>query len=307
MCHRFGSAQFCYAEFPPVVTGSSAVPMPSSTNDRVELVDIAHKRGPEPLPSSPSDSHGCKRPHTDSAPVQQGPLVTSSGSSSHKLNMLSDEESGELPAGVVNIFPTHNDQSRCCCPTQPQRTTLASCDVAQVFVSQYIAENLAYLQEREQREFLSESPTPNRASKTSSAQSTLSSFTPTSREDEIASKLVDCVSPPPGEVSEAQYFPINTGATKAAFLEKCAKSLPKQPWVTAQMRTKLVCWLFEVTMDYSISDEAFHLAISILDRVLRSGVTAAQYQAKPDCNWEADFFCVRTRELQALGWYVFTL
>jgi hypothetical protein len=278
--------------------------MPSSTNDRVELVNIARKRGPEPVLSSPNDSHGCKKPHTGTA-FQPGPVVTSSGSSSHKLNMHSDEESGKLPTGVVNIFPTHNDQSRCCCPMQPQRTTLASCDVAQVFLSQYGAENLAYLQERERREFLSESPTTNRASKTPSAQSMLSSFARTSREDEIASKLAGRVSPPPGGVSNAKFLPPSGRATKA--FENLSDYLPKQPWVTARMRATVVSWLVEVTIDLSIGDEAFHVAISILDRVLRSGVTAQQYQANPDCDWDADFFCVRIRELQALGWYVIAL
>jgi hypothetical protein len=280
--------------------------MPSfSPSARSELVNLARKRGPaEVAQTSPSVSHGSKKPDTGTA-FQQGPVVTSSRPPSHEHNMHSDEESGKLPTGVINIFPTHDDQSRCCCPTQPQRITLASCDAAQVFVSQYGADNLAYLQERERREFRTEPHTTTRASKTFSVQSMLSSFPQTSGVDGTASDAAGYVSPPPGGVSNAKFLPPSGGATKANFLEKLYDYLPKQPWVTTHMRATVVSWLVEVTIDLDISDEAFHVAISILDRVLRSGVTAEQYRANPDCNWDAGFFCVRTRELQALGWYVF--
>ena len=264
--------------------------MPSPTNDPVELVDLARKRGSERVPSSHSDLRCPKKPHTSTA-LQEWPVVTPSGSSSHELNMRTDEEAIGLPAGVVNVFPANNDQSRCCCPTQPQRTTLASCDVAQIFVSQYGADNLAYLQERERREFPSESPTSHRDSNKSSA---------TSKADENASKLAGYLSPPPGGGSEAKLLP-----PKAKFLENWADRLPEQPWVTTRMRAIVVSWLVEVTVDLNISDEAFHVAISILDKVFRSGATTEQYQTNPGYDWDADFFCVRICDLQALGWYVF--
>jgi hypothetical protein len=296
----------CYsAEFGRVVTGSSAVPMPSSTSAPAELVDLARtKRGVEPARTSPSESHGSKKRHTGTT-FQQGKVATSSGSSSCQHNMHSNEEPGKLPTGVVAIFPAYNDQSRCCCPTaQPQGITLASCDAAQVFLSQYGADNLAYLQERERREFPSEPHTTTRASKTSSAQSMLSPLARTSDEDGIASDLAGYVSPPPGGVSNAKFFPQSGGVTGDNFLEKLGDFLPKQPWVTTHMRATVVSWLVEVTIDLGISDEAFHVAVSILDRVFRSGVTAEQYRENPDCVWDAGFFCVTTRELQALGWYV---
>jgi hypothetical protein len=267
--------------------------------------ELANIRGPEHVPSSHGDSHGSKKPQTGTA-FQQWPVVTSAPSSLHKLNMHSDEESDKLPTGVVNIFPiTHNEETRCCCPTQPQRITLASCDVAQVFVSQYGADNLAYLQEREQREFPSGSHTTNLASNTSSAQPMSPLFAQTSEEDGIAGKPAGYASPPPGGFSKAKFSPPSGGVTNARFLERLGDHLPRQPWVTTHMRATVVSWLVEVTIDLSISDEAFHVAISILDRVLRSGVTAEQYRAYPWRNWDADFFCVRIRELQALGWYVF--
>jgi hypothetical protein len=218
--------------------------------------------------------------------------------------MQSTEEAIKLPTGVVNIFPTNNDQSRCCCPTQPQRTTLASCDVAQVFVSQYGADNLAYLQEKETREFPSKYPTSNRASKRSSAPSMLPSSAQTSKLDEIASNLAGYSSPPPGGLSDAKFLPPCGRGSNAKFLETLSTCLPNQPWVTTHMRATVVSWLVEVTVTLSIGEEAFHVAISILDRVFRSGVTAEQYQANPDNDWDADFFFVRIRELQALGWYV---
>ena len=294
----------CSAELRGVVAGSLAVPMSSSTNDRVGLVDNARKRGSETVQFMPSDSHCPKKPHTSTV-LQEGPVVTLSGSSSHKLYIHSNEEAIEFPPGVVNVFPPSNDQSRCCCPTQPQRATLASCDVAQVFLSQYGADNLAYLQEKERREFPSKSPTSNRASETSSAPSMLSSAPQTSKENEITNKLAGYLSPQPGELSDAKFLPQTETVASAKFLEKIKDHLPKQPWVTARMRATVVCWLVEVTVVLNISDEAFHVAISILDSVFRSGATTEQYQANPDFNWDADFFCVKICDIQALGWYVF--
>jgi len=289
-------------EFWPIVAGSSSVSMPS---DRFELVDDAPQRGLGPVRSSPSDLHCSKKPRTSSTATQEGPMVPSPGASSHKLNTGSHKKAIELPTGVVNIFPSSNDQSKCCCPTQPQRTTLASCDVAQVFVSQYGADNLAYLQERERREFPSKSPTCNRAPMTSLAPSNLSSSAQTSKEEAIDSKLAGYVSPPSGGLSDAKFLPPSWGPTSAKFLENWSDHLPKQPWVTTRMRAIIVSWLVEVTAELNISEEAFHVAITILDRVFRSGATKEQYQANLDYDWDADFFCVRTCELQALGWYVF--
>ena len=291
------------AEFWRLAARSSAVRMPPSPNDRVGIVDNARKRGTETVQSSSSNSH-CSKKHQSSTTLGEGPALVSprssspkpSGSSSCPLHMHSNEGAINLPTGVDNVFPANNDQSRCCCPTQPRRATLASCDVAQVFVSQYGADNLAYLQDRERQEFPSKFPTSNRASDTSSQ---------TSKEDEITGMPDGYISPPPGGSSDAKFWsPSGRGAT-AKFLEQLAENLPNQPWVTASMRATVVCWLVEVTVALDISEEAFHVAISILDKVFRSGATTEQYRANPDYDWDADFFCVRISEIQALGWYVF--
>jgi hypothetical protein len=278
--------------------------MPSSTNDPVELVDDARKQGSEPVGSSSIDSHCSKKPRTGTA-LQQKPVVTSSKPSQNRLYTYSGGEATKFPKGVVNVFPDNINQSRCCCPTQPQRTTLASCDVAQIFVSQYGADNLAYLQETERQEYPAKTRTSDRASKTSAAQTMLLSFAQTSNEDGIASELAGYVSPSSGGVSDANFLPPSAVVANAMFLENPSDYLPRQPWVTTRMRAVIVSWLVEVTVDLNISDEAFHVAVSILDRVFRSGAAAEQYQANPDYDWDADYFCVRISELQALGWYVF--
>jgi hypothetical protein len=294
----------CPAEFRPVITGSTTTPMPSTTNDQVELVNNARKGGSEPVQSSTSGSHCSKKSRTSTA-LQERPVVASSRTPSHKLDKHSHEEPIKLPTGVINVFPTNNDQSRCCCPTQPQRTTLTSCDIAQVFLSQYGGENLIYLQEKERREYPSKSLTSQQTFKTPSAPLMLLLSAQTSQEDEIAIKLAGYLSPPSGGVSEAKFLPPSGVVAKAEFLENSSNYLPKQPWVTTRMRAKTVSWLVEVTVDLNISEKAFHVAISILDRVFRSGAAAEQYRANPEYDWDADFFCIRICELQALGWYVF--
>jgi hypothetical protein len=304
--------------------------MPSSTSDRVELADNApvlhchlgsflrvarfgrsfqSDRQPgsgPPVQSAPSGSHGSKKPRTGSG-MQEGPVVASSGESSCKLNTPGDGAATELPTGVINIFPSKNDKSRCCCPTQPQRAALAPSDLAQIFVSQYGAENLAYLQDKEGREYPSKSPTTNRVPNISSAPSMLASPAHSPKEDVIDSKLAGYGTPLFVGVTNAKFLPPFGGEENAEFLEKMLDYLPKQPWVTARMRAILVSWLVEVTADLDISEEAFHVAISILDKVLRSGATKELYRANPGYDWDANFFCVRVSELQALGWYVLAL
>jgi hypothetical protein len=285
-----------------VVAESSDPSMALSTNDGVELFDNARKRTSEPLQSSVHDWHCSKNAFITSA-LQAGPVLKSFEASSHELNKHSNKKTIELATGLVNVFPTNNDQSTCCCPMQPQRTTLASRDVAQIFVSQYGADNLAYLQERERREYCSQSPTTDQPSTTLSASSMLSSSAQFSKKDEIANNLANYLTPPSGGLSEVKFLVPFEGIANTKLLESSSDHLPKQPWVTSRMRATTVCWLIEVAMEFNISDEAFHVAISILDRVFRSGVTSEQYQANPDYDWDADFFCVKICELQALGWY----
>jgi hypothetical protein len=93
------------------------------------------------------------------------------------------------------------------------------------------------------------------------------------------------------------------------------------------MRATLVSWLVEVGTEYDISDQAFHLAITLLDLMLAKGPTdvkaweetchrrrlrAAYYHDNSSDNdsggdsivAEPDCFVVQRGAFQAFGWYV---
>ena len=70
--------------------------------------------------------------------------------------------------------------------------------------------------------------------------------------------------------------------------------LPRQPLITAKMRAILVNWLAEVATEYSVSNTALHLGVTLLDAYLAKG--------DPDSRYE-DLIVYRS-EFQALGWYV---
>lgn len=68
--------------------------------------------------------------------------------------------------------------------------------------------------------------------------------------------------------------------------------LPQQPMITAKMRAILVNWLAEVASEYSVSNTALHLGVTLLDAYLAKG--------DPDSNYET--LIVYRSEFQALGW-----
>jgi hypothetical protein len=298
--------QCCLAEFWCVMAGSSAAARPFSGNDRVETFGNCRKRGSEAVQCLGSDLDCSKKSCTGTV-LPEGPVATSAGASSHKLKKGSAKAGIDLPAGVVDIFPINGDQSRCCCPMQPQRTTLGSCDAAHVFMAQYGAKNLAYLKEREGQEYSSKFLTRDRPFKSLSVSPTLLPFAQVFTQDESDINPIGYSSPIPGGVSCAKLLLPSGGVPNAKFLEKRRECLPNQPWVTTRMRAIAVSWLVEVTVVLNISDEAFHVAICILDKVFRCGLTREQEQVNPQYDWEAEFFCVRICEVQALAWYVFVV
>lgn len=68
--------------------------------------------------------------------------------------------------------------------------------------------------------------------------------------------------------------------------------LPRQPLITAKMRAILVNWLAEVASEYSVSNAALHLGVTLLDAYMARG--------DPDSSYE-DLIVYRS-EFQALGW-----
>lgn len=71
-----------------------------------------------------------------------------------------------------------------------------------------------------------------------------------------------------------------------------SKTLPRQPMITAKMRAMLVNWLSEVASEYSVSNTAFHLSVSLLDA----------YMASSGSESDSDDVLVHRSEFQALGW-----
>lgn len=107
----------------------------------------------------------------------------------------------------------------------------------------------------------------------------------------------------PEDEEEAEH---STGSQHTANSLTSGRPLPRQPLLTSQMRAILVNWLVEVATEYPISDNALHLAITLLDRILLQGpaegaVVVEQY----DENKEP--FLIAPSEFQAVGWYVRSL
>ena len=50
-------------------------------------------------------------------------------------------------------------------------------------------------------------------------------------------------------------------------------TLPRQPFITNKMRAVLVNWMVELGLEYSVSSQAYHLAVSLLDGILARGPT----------------------------------
>lgn len=105
---------------------------------------------------------------------------------------------------------------------------------------------------------------------------------------------------------------IRNGDKNMRFLEEPAEKLERQPHVNQRMRAVLVSWLIEVSIEYNCSMAAYHLAISLLDKVLDCGPTSGEriswlsYDSDSDDepDWPEKWFVVSRSEFQALGWYV---
>lgn len=137
-------------------------------------------------------------------------------------------------------------------------------------------------------------------------------------EDALSSSTCSKHTPLPDTAVSFQSFSLRVPRSKSRANEHVYKSpllpvtaqttLPRQPYLTFQMRSMLVNWLAEVCQQYKISDDAFHLTITLIDRVLLTGPTKEEFE-----EWEngdqfedesEDWFLVPRSSFQALGWYV---
>lgn len=91
--------------------------------------------------------------------------------------------------------------------------------------------------------------------------------------------------------------------------------LPWQPLLNIKMRHVLVAWLAEVTVEFKLSQAAYHLSISMLDVLLSMGPSLEEYKQNlrdvtsgvvSDDESESRFFVIKPRNFQAIGWYVFS-
>lgn len=102
------------------------------------------------------------------------------------------------------------------------------------------------------------------------------------------------------------------------FLEQPQRELQRQPFITERMRSILVSWLAEVSIEYNCSTAAYHLAVSLLDQVLDGGPTPTERltwtgweemdeedyddEDGEGCNYPKKWFVVHRKDFQTLGW-----
>jgi hypothetical protein len=115
--------------------------------------------------------------------------------------------------------------------------------------------------------------------------------------------------PRPGTVLKYRPRTLSMRESKSGPSENIEK-LPRQPLLSPKMRSILVNWLVEVSQEYKVSADGYHLAITLLDLILTRGPSSQQL-AELDIEDSDDeeeetrkTFLVLRNEFQALGWYV---
>lgn len=257
-----------------------------------------------------------------------------------------------LPDGVVDIYPSpralsSSSEKTCHCVAEISLEQRAGF----LHTAHYGAEWQAYLFDKENREYpkivtsssssCAASPfgTTHTQGSCNSNDESLSSVQQDDSPDSTASKssssLASSLSssssstasspstttPTPGSLLR---FDVRASKDTPRFLEEAAGNLKRQPYINARMRAVLVSWLVEVGTEYDISDQAFHLAITLLDLMLAKGPTdvkaweetCRRRSLRPaynddssdhdsgDATAEPDCFVVQRGAFQAFGWYV---
>jgi hypothetical protein len=115
--------------------------------------------------------------------------------------------------------------------------------------------------------------------------------------------------PRPGTVLKYQPRNLSMRESRSGPSENIEK-LPRQPLLSPKMRSILVNWLVEVSQEYKVSPDGYHLAITLLDLILTRGPSAQQLaeldieDSDDEDEEESKVFLVLRNEFQALGWYV---
>ena len=224
-----------------------------------------------------------------------------------------EHDSINIP-GVVDIYdprqPCVSLHRTCHCPSDcsfEQGTELAF-----AYLAQYGKSYGEIMKEREQSEhtkLLARLPRDDEDDDNNKENASRTSFRSSqSDSSDSNSSLSSKHTPPPN----AKFYPreldllnvssspwrIKDGETIVAS-ERVA--LPRQPELTVAMRTMLVNWMVEVCKEYSISDDAMHLSVTLVDRALLMGPTEEEYD-----DWDGDkttdFLVIQKSSFQALGW-----
>jgi hypothetical protein len=203
----------------------------------------------------------------------------------------------EMPEGVVDIFATRPAVQSCTCLHDvnfQQNSSLGFSHIAN-----YGKEYGQILREKEAKEMWDlHTVLPS--------QSTDGSNDTDSDDSDEESRPG---TPRPGTVLKYRPRNLSMRESRSGPLETIEK-LPRQPLLSPKMRSILVNWLVEVSQEYKVSADGYHLAITLLDLILTRGPTAQQLaeldieDSDSEDEDESKVFLVLRNEFQALGWYV---
>lgn len=89
-------------------------------------------------------------------------------------------------------------------------------------------------------------------------------------------------------LSSGSLYSVQQIPTKRQYhIPKSSVAILNQPLLTTKMRRTLVLWMSEVCQEYHLSDETYHLSVTLVDQTLLYNT-----------------FQIRSGQFQALGWYV---
>jgi hypothetical protein len=200
-----------------------------------------------------------------------------------------------LPEGVVDIFSTRPAVQSCTClhdVSFQQNSSLGFSHIAN-----YGKEYGEILREKEAKEMWD----------LHTVLPPLSTSTDSDSDDSDEESRPG--TPRPGTVLKYRPRNLSLKESRSGPSENIEK-LPRQPLLSPKMRSILVNWLVEVSQEYKVSADGYHLAITLLDLILTRGPTAQQLaeldieDSDDEDEEESKVFLVLRNEFQALGWYV---
>ena len=286
-----------------------------SRSTRSNVAKPANQKMTEPLERSDLSS--------SSWPALPQAVTPASATPRPRQLQFEDNESSAIPSLFAKARPT------CRCPRICNFQTLTGFE----YLNHYGEDVLQYLDEKESKEHrrlplsCSHSSTHQQGSRHDSNTLSTPAFgnrkddeneeenscAPSPSSTDSGSSVSGPVTPRPDSVIGTKAR-VRNGDKNMRFLEEPAEKLERQPHVNQRMRAVLVSWLVEVSIEYNCSMAAYHLAISLLDKVLDCGPTSGEriswlsYDNDSDDDdepdWPEKWFVVSRSEFQALGWYV---